>query len=280
MASTKLLREIEESQPPKRSALIWFLGGASLAVRFHKQQLIFIDLDYKAGREPVKVPADGPLPGFTLIRNSLLPIDPSKLGSKAAYLSTHEHIDHCDRSAALAVARRGGIFIGPRSSCELARSWGVRARQVRSLDGENFEMTKVGQVEVWATPNTDPTAVSTDGFILRCDGVSVFHNGDGHYDGRKNLDIASKFKIDVAIINLGRNVRGRKWYHTPCEVAQAANDLRPRYLLAHHYDKWDVAVEDPSRVEQAVKDTYPDLLKKMRCVVLKVGEKLKVSASR
>lgn len=275
-----LLASIEGTDPRRGRALVWFLGGASFAVKFHGQPVVFLDLDYEAGSHPIQVKPMGHLPGEVLTRLTPLPFDPAGITSKAAYLSTHEHVDHCDRAAALAVANKGGVFIGPRSSCALARSWGVPDGQVRSLDGERFEMTKVGDVEVWAVPNTDPTAAATDAFVLRHDGLTVFHNGDGHYDGRKYIDIAGRFKVDVAMINLGSNLRGRRWYHTPCEVSQAANDLRPRYLLAHHYDKWDKVAEDPRKVSRALREAYPQVAEETKFRVLKVGQRLPVAVAR
>jgi L-ascorbate metabolism protein UlaG (beta-lactamase superfamily) len=273
-----LLSNMENLNPAEGTAWLWFLGGSSFGVRFNDRPLVFLDLDHKAGLEGLDVPADGFAPSLRLLRVSSLPFDPSEITAPAAYLSTHADVDHCDRDSVLAVTRRGGLFVGPSSSCDLAADWGVNGSQIRKLEGRNFEMTRFHDIEIWSAPNTDPGSVSSNSFVLQHDGISIFHNGDSRYDGRMYLQIASRFKIDVAIINLGRNPKGRDWYHSPCDVARAANDLEPRFLLSHHYDKWDKTQEDPTLVGWALKNLYPEALKKTEYVILRPGDPFKVPA--
>jgi L-ascorbate metabolism protein UlaG (beta-lactamase superfamily) len=266
-----LIKAIEDDSPSIGSASLWFLGGSAFAIKFRDQPVIFTDLD--AGQQGVDVPAEGNAPSLRVERMVLLPFDPLEITKPAAYLSTHEHEDHCERKAALAVAARRGIFIGPRSSCELARGWGIPDDRIKVLDGERYEETMVGGVKITAAPGKDPNAISSNIYVVSHGAVSILHNGDSIYDGQNYLQIASRFKIDAAIINLGKNPKGRHWYHTPYDVARAANDLEPRFLIPHHYDKWDKSREDPSRVELALESSYPELLKRTRMISLNLSER-------
>jgi L-ascorbate metabolism protein UlaG (beta-lactamase superfamily) len=271
-----LLHSIETENPKQGTVDLWFLGGSSFGIKFHDQKTIFVDLDAYAGLKGVEILANGRAPGLHLERRIFLPFDPQDITQEAAYLSTHEHEDHCDRGSAQVIIERGGIFVGPRSSCELANNWGFPQGRVKSLDGDKFEKTSFGDVEILAAPGNDPNAQASNTYLLSFDDICVLHNGDAGYDGRNYLEIASKSKIDAAIINLGKNSKGRHWYHTPYDVARAANDLEPRYLIPHHYDKWDKALEDPARVRIALDWSYPELANKVKLIVPRVGEKVEI----
>ena len=276
----KLIDRIEEENPEKGNAYLWFLGGSSFAIKFHDQPLIFTDLDaYTNLQKGNDIPASGLAPVIHIERRSFLPIDPHDISRPSVYLSSHNHNDHCDKESVLAVIASGGVLIGPQSSCDLAASWGVPKERIIRLDGERFEKTKFGEVEICSAPGRDINATSSNIHLICYDGICILHNGDSLYDGQNYLSIADRFKkIDVAIINLGKNSKGRQWYHTPYDVVRAANDLEPRFLVCHHYDKWDILVEDPARVAEVLETTYPEVLRKTQLKILKNGERFDVSA--
>ena len=239
-----------------------------------------MDLDAYTGLEGVEILPEGRAPGMRLQRRSFLPFDPREISRPSAYLSTHEHEDHCDKGSVQAVMGKGGTFIGPSSSCDLARSWGFPEERVRQVDGTKFERTNFGEVEITAAPGLDLNARSSIIFLLTFDDICIMHNGDAIYNGPNYLEIASRFSIDVAIINLGKNPRGRHWYHTPYDVARAANDLRPRDAIPHHYDKWDKALEDPEKIRTALESSYPELNGKVKLIVPKLGGRVNVEATQ
>jgi L-ascorbate metabolism protein UlaG (beta-lactamase superfamily) len=276
---SSLLHRIETEEPKPGSAELWFLGGSSFAINFHSQDTVFIDLDAYAGLNGVDIKAHGLAPSLRLERRVLLPFDPGDITRPSAYLSTHEHEDHCDRKTAEAVMDKGGIFIGPSSSCKLAYDWGFPKERVKQLDGTSFDRVAFGGIEITAAPGKDPNAEASNIYLLTFDNICILHNGDAAYNGPNYLDIASKFRIDAAIINLGKNSKGRHWYHTPYDVARAANDLEPRYLIPHHYDKWDKALEDPESVRAAMAKSYPELSEKVNLVIPRIGEKIVVRRS-
>jgi L-ascorbate metabolism protein UlaG (beta-lactamase superfamily) len=278
--SLTLIHDIEAQNPDKGSAYLWFLGGSSFTIKFHDQPLIFTDLDaYTHLERPGEIPPSGLAPGLSLVRKSFLPFAPEEITQRAAYVSSHEHKDHCDRGSLLPIIEKGGVLIGPKSSCELAKSWGVPQEQIVRLDGERFEKAKFGEIDVCAAPGRDSNAISSNIHLFCYDGICILHNGDSLYDGPNYLGIADHFKkIDVALINLGKNSQGRSWYHTPYDVVRAGNDLQPRFLVCHHYDKWEVLVEDPERVASAIETSYPELSRKTQFRILKNGERFDISA--
>ncbi len=271
-----LINSIENGANKSGLASLWFLGGSSFALKFQNRPVIFFDLD--ASRFNVDVPPSGRAPGFKQIRTSFLPFDIHDISKPAVYLSTHEHLDHCDKLAALSVIAKGGVFVGPRSSCEQALLWGVSPENIVSLDGEKFERTRFGEVSITAAPGRDPNAKNSNTYVVSYDGVTVLHNGDSLYDGPTNLEISSRFKIDVAVINLGKNPKGEHWYHTPYDVARAANDLNPRVVIPHHYDKWDKIREDPAKIMVALRSSYSDVLGRTRLKIIKPGFRILISS--
>ena len=60
-------------------------------------------------------------------------------------------------------------------------------------------------------------------------------------------------------------------------MSPAANDLEPRFVIPHHYDKWDKAIEDPEKVRLALESSYPELSGKVTLVVPRLGEKIEIS---
>ena len=275
-----LINDIEGENPAQGSTYLWFLGGSSFAIKFHDQPLIYTDLDAYTNMRGGDIPANGLAPPMHIERKSFLPIDPHQISLPSAYLSSHEHRDHLDKGSVLAIIEKGGVLIGPKSSCEMAGSWGVPKEQIVELDGEKFETTKFGEVEIIAAPGRDINAKSSNIHLLCYDGLCILHNGDSLYDGPNYLAIADHFKkIDVAIINLGKNSKGRQWYHTPYDVVRAANDLEPRYLVCHHYDKWDILREDPVKVSSVIESTYPEVAKRTQHRILKNGERFVVSSA-
>jgi len=277
----KLVNRIEEENPDTGSAYLWFLGGSSFAIKFHDQPLIYTDLDAYTNMRGGDIPAAGLAPAMHIERKSFLPIDPHEISRPSAYLSSHEHKDHCDKGSLLAIIEKGGVLIGPKSSCDFAESWGVPKDRITRLDGEKFEKTKFGNIEIWAAPGRDINAVSSNIHLVCYDGICILHNGDSLYDGANYLAIADRFKkIDVALINLGRNSKGRMWYHTPYDVARAGNDLEPRFLICHHYDKWDILREDPGRVSEVIETSYPEISKKTQFKILKNGERFDISSAK
>lgn len=277
----KLINRIEEENPETGAAYLWFLGGSSFAIKFHDQPVIYTDLDAYAALRGDDIPPNGLAPGIHIDRRSFLPFDPHDISQRSAYLSSHDHSDHCDKETLFALIEKGGVLIGPKSSCDLAVTWGVPQEKIVKLDGEKYEKTTYGKVEIYAAPGRDINTTSSNIHLVCFDRICILHNGDSLYDGPNYLAIANRFKrIDVALINLGKNGKGRHWYHTPYDVVRAANDLEPRFLICHHYDKWDPLMEDPMRVGQVIETSYAEVSKKTRLKILKNGERFDILPDR
>ncbi|MDG6995466.1 MAG: MBL fold metallo-hydrolase [Nitrososphaerota archaeon] len=270
-----LIEDMEKKDPPSKAAFVWFLGGSSVAVKFHRQPLVFIDLD--AGKNDFDQPPLGRAPGFKLRRTVTLPFDIADISAPAAYVSTHEHLDHCEQKASLSVVSKGGVFIGPRSACENARKWRISAERIWPMDGNRYEKKEYGDVLIYAAPGRDPNADASNIVVVCYDNICILHNGDSLYDGPNYLEISDKFTIDAAIINLGKNPKGRHWYHTPYDVARAANDMSPKVIIPHHYDKWDKIREDPLTIKRAMDASYPEVSASTRLVILNPAERYEIT---
>jgi L-ascorbate metabolism protein UlaG (beta-lactamase superfamily) len=270
--------DFNKDNPSRGTVNLWFLGGSSFGIRFHDKQVIFVDLD--AGRFDPHLPATDTAPALDLKRSVFLPFDISEIETPTVYLSTHEHRDHCDEISATWIGRQNGTFIGPPSSCEKAKSWGIPPEKIVMLDGNQFQQTMQEEVKICAAPNKDPNSITSNSYVISYNGINVFHNGDSYYDSQAYVEIAKRFPIDVAIINLGRNPAPRNWYHSPREVAKAALDLKPVILIPHHFDKWDVSLEDPAKVQKVAEQSFPEVLAKTKFTVLRQSEVLQYASRK
>lgn len=228
-----LLDEIEGNEVATDEAVIWFLGGAGLAIKT-AGAIIYID------------PYLGGSPSREWLRMIAVPIDPADVRKATAVLSTHEHGDHCHRETVVPIVRRTGArFIGPSSSVERVGRWlseeGVEAPVIEVKPGDSL---RINDCTLHTLPSEDRNAESAVTYLLETPGGNLFHSGDTPYFPDL-AEIGDRFRVDVAFISIGRTPRGRKDYMTVCEAAKAVEDLGAKTVVPIHYDIWKSTQEDP-----------------------------------
>lgn len=228
-----LIDEIEDTDVAVNSVALWSLGGAGVVLRT-SESTILID------------PYFGPSTSEEWVRMVAVPLDPRELTACDLLLSTHEHEDHCERSTALAVAERTNAkFIGPESSCKRFLMWGIEESRVISLKpGERVDHKDISIVAWFAN---DPDAESAISYIIKSGDIKVFHGGDSKFSESFSR-VGEREGVDVAILALGRNPRGHKYYMNACDLVEAARDLGARTLIPVHWDIWRRTREDPELV--------------------------------
>jgi L-ascorbate metabolism protein UlaG (beta-lactamase superfamily) len=162
---------------------------------------------------------------------------------------SHDHYDHLDHAAVLALAPKVDWFITPLGVGDTLVKWGVPAAKIRQLDW--WQSTLVGGVRLTATPARhfsgrgllDANKTLWASWVIQSGGRRVFFSGDsGYFDGFKA--IGDRFgPFDLTMIETG--AYDPQWpdvHMQPEQTMQAHIDLRGKVLLPIHNGTFDLAL--------------------------------------
>ncbi|MDI9238053.1 MBL fold metallo-hydrolase [Lysobacter sp. LF1] len=162
---------------------------------------------------------------------------------------SHDHYDHLDRAAVLALEQKTRHFIAPLGVGDLLIEWGVDPTKVHQLDW--WQEAKFGEVRLVATPAQhfsgrrlfadNPTLWAS--WVIEADGLRVFFSGDsGYFDGFRA--IGERFgPFDLTLVECGAYDPMWSGVHMlPEQTVQAHLDLRGRWLLPVHNGTFDLAL--------------------------------------
>ena len=165
-----------------------------------------------------------------------------------AVILSHDHYDHLDKAAILALAAKTKHFLTPLGVGVLLVDWGVAADKVLQLDW--WDSIRVGGVRFVATPAQhfsgrsmfaeNPTLWAS--WVIEADDMRLFFSGDtGYFDGFKTIgDRYGPF--DLTLIECGAyNSDWPDVHMQPEQTLQAHLDLRGRWLLPVHNGTFDLA---------------------------------------
>lgn len=248
-----LLREIEGLRVEKGSVAIWSIGGAGIVYK-SSESTCYID-PYVGGSTP---------PDFMIA----VPFDPAEVNVVDALISTHGHADHCEEGIVRAFGHKSrAIFIGPSSSTELFREWGIGEDRIIEL--KHNDRTKVGNTSIEGYASYDPDVESSLTYVIEAEGIRVFHSGDTKFC-EEFIRIGEKGGVDIAFLTLGRNPPGHKPYMNACDVVEVARDLGVRILVPIHWDIFKRFSENPHLVSKIASEWGLDIKVK----VLRLGGRL------
>jgi L-ascorbate metabolism protein UlaG (beta-lactamase superfamily) len=177
------------------------------------------------------------------------PISIEELPPIKGVILSHDHYDHLDHAAVLALAAKTEHFLTPLGVGDTLVKWGVPAAKVRQLDW--WQSTSVGNVRLTATPAQHFSGRSlADGnqtlwasWVIQGGGQRVFFSGDsGYFDGFKQ--IGDKFgPFDLTMIETG--AYDPQWpdvHMQPEQTMQAHIDLQGELLMPIHNGTFDLAM--------------------------------------
>jgi L-ascorbate metabolism protein UlaG (beta-lactamase superfamily) len=177
------------------------------------------------------------------------PISIDDLPPIAAIILSHDHYDHLDHAAVLALAGKTSHFITPLGVGDRLIGWGVPAAKVRQLDW--WQSTQVNGVTLTATPAqhfsgrslSDRDSTLWASWVIAQGDLKVFFSGDsGYFDGFKQ--IGDKYgPFDLAMIETG--AYDAMWpdvHMQPEQTLQAFLDLKGKTLMPVHNGTFDLGM--------------------------------------
>ena len=114
-------------------------------------------------------------------------------------------------------------------------------------------------VDIEVVKAVHPQSQDPVGFIVKGDGLSVYHAGDTY----SFLDMA-RFKCDVALVPIGGGS-----VMDPFAANSVVKEMRPKVAVPFHYDTYERIVQDPQ-------EFVLDLGSLTKGVALRVGQEMRI----
>jgi L-ascorbate metabolism protein UlaG (beta-lactamase superfamily) len=177
------------------------------------------------------------------------PITIAELPDIEAVILSHDHYDHLDHAAVMALAGKTRHFITPLGVGQRLVQWGIVAAKVRELDW--WQSTTVQGVKLTATPAqhfsgrsmADRDSTLWASWVIERAGLKLFFSGDsGYFDGFKKIGLAFG-GFDLVMIETGAyNLMWPDVHMQPEETMQAFLDLNGKVLLPVHNGTFDLSL--------------------------------------
>ena len=179
---------------------------------------------------------------------------------------THGHADHLGETVAL---KRKTVAVG--EVAHYLRERGVPAESMNiggtiELDGVSFTMTPAVHSSRIEDESGSFDGGAAAGFVIRMDGVSVYHAGDTALFSDMKL-IGEICHPDIALLPIG----GRYTMGTDAAM-MAAQFIGAKTVVPIHYNTWDRIAADPLPFKKALERTADISVR-----ILKPGESMDCS---
>lgn len=234
----ELIQDIHAAEPAPGTVAIWWLGQSGFLVKSQSGVLV-VDPYLSDSLTKKYAHTDKPHDRMTDI-----PIQSGELTDVDLVLSSHKHTDHMDPETLVPLMGRnaGAELAVPETFIHHVEKMGVPARRLFGLDA-GWTCERAG-FQVRAIPSAhegvDQDAFGRHlylGFIIEVDGVRVYHSGDTVVFPEL-LEWLGGERFDVLMLPIngrdpGRGVPGNM---TAGEAVELACELRPRWIVPHHYD--------------------------------------------
>jgi len=177
------------------------------------------------------------------------PIGIAELPPIKGVILSHDHYDHLDRAAVLALAPKVEVFVTPLGVGDRLVAWGIPAAKVRQLDW--WQQTALGDLRLVATPAQhfsgrglgDGDSTLWASWVILAGDLRLYFSGDTGYHA-DFATIGERFgPFDVTFMETG--AYDAQWpdiHMQPEQTLQAHLDLRGRWLMPLHNGTFDLAM--------------------------------------
>jgi L-ascorbate 6-phosphate lactonase len=258
----QLIEEIAGTIPQPGSLVVWWLGQSGFLIK-SRHGLLAVDpylsehltKKYEASNRPH-------------VRMTRAPIRGAELKNIDLILASHKHSDHLDPGTMpdLMAASPGAMLVLPESIIDHAEQLGLPRKRLLGVDaGDTLERAGF---RVHAVPSAHED-LDTDengrhlylGFVIEAEGRRLYHSGDTvAYPGLIERLGSDPFDVVFLPINGRDPARGVPGNMTAAEAVDLAMEVRPRFVVPHHYDMFtfntvpvDVFAAEARRLPAGVK---------------------------
>lgn len=263
-----LIAQIDHLTVPRGQLALWSLGQAGFVLK-GGSTIAYIDPYLSNSVADVGGPP----------RRFPIPVDPALITHAQVVFATHEHLDHTDAATLtpLMTASPSATLVASLQGRQIALDAGIPSERIIAPRlGERVEIAGLAFV---ATPaahyeyEVDAGGHSRwMGFIIECNGVTVYHSGDTIIFPELLAALAGR-SIDIAILPInGRDffreregIIGNLW---PGEAVELAKAIGARVLIGMHNDLFADNRVSPGMLFDEIDRRAPF----MRCHLLQPGE--------
>lgn len=250
-----LLADIQAAEPPAGTLAFWWLGQNGFIFK-GAGRVLYLD-------PYLYVPPGGR-------RQTPAPLRPEEVTNAHLILGTHDHSDHIDRRslpAMLAASPGAKLVVSRVVARRLATDGFAEERLVGIDDGQTIEEAGVQVTGVRAAHeffDRDPEwGYPHLGFVVRLNGVTFFHAGDGiPWEGLRST--LARYAPDAVFVPI--NGRDGERYRRHCignftfqEAVDLVGALQPRLAVPMHYDMFRGNQERVERFVEYLTAKYPEI---------------------
>lgn len=220
---------------PQQDILIW-LGHSSYFMQIDGKRLLV---------DPILSGFASPFSWMIKAFNGSHAYQASDMPDIDYLIITHDHWDHLDYDAAVALKPKIKQVICPLGVGSHLQHWGYQANAIVELDWHQQATLDSG----WVVNATPARHFSGRGFkrnqtlwasfVLQTPTLKLFIGGDGGYD-KHFAEIGQQYgPFDLALLEQGQYDKRWRYIHLlPSEVFQAATDLNTKRLMTVHHAKF------------------------------------------